>query len=498
MKTTKKLIALLLIGATMAGFTACGDSAEETTAASAGTSAPSTTAPAVTTTAAATAAETTTTAAPVTTTVAPVTTTTAPVTTTVAPVTTTAAPVTTTAAPVTTTKAPVTTTKAPVTTTKPVTTTAAPVTTTKAPVTTTKPVTTTAAPVTTTAPVVPETPVVPELTEDQKILARANELLSPISVYLREFDSYESADPGSIMHTVFTILTREGKYTEVFVESLFYQDALAFKVSDLNDCVERTFGKKPPNWYALNDNSCVYDEATDSVCVGDPGGFGGESEFVAHHIVEKTADTCVVYCDETFSHEIYSGTLLTMRLTDRGYVAESLVQTEMRELEPVDIAWKQANRTISYINFAFFDSADDIALSQLAGAYLEQVWWSKGYTEITIETANGSATAYSLKASDVDAFTLEFFGKTCDWSQLNDRESICYYDAATDSIVLRERMESEFEYRVYWPESCIDNGDGSFSFISEGYHQSTEEEIEAVLTLVPYGDGYVASSFKLK
>ncbi len=377
---------------------------------------------------------------------------------------------------------------------------------------------------------------------DQDAIAAAREILPIITRNIRYFDSIDEAlnrdhnyGVGTIRFAFYRPLMNEKKY-EINDDTGLYM----FKRSDLDEVgmkyFDRTYDWKSCTSDRDFDAEDYYDEATDTMNVWVPSGYGGGNYY--------RISSCIDNGDGTYTFNVDTKALgpydweshvaeLVLKKTDNGYPAVSFIcchnwgewseikpatiyleGTEVRRCKncfdyeervtaklPSDYTEEELTElsavattaedmfNIFKLTVRFFDSVDDV--------FEYDVYNLKDLAFIqTDREVNDRYAIY--KRSDLDDTLLSYFGRTYDWTQLNDygEDSIYdteYYDADTDTVV-RYNFGGYGIYEEWTMKTITKTADDTFEVEVEIYDGDFDETTNAVLTLVETEYGYNAVS----
>ena len=379
---------------------------------------------------------------------------------------------------------------------------------------------------------------------NQDAIAAAREVLPIITGNIHYFDTLDEAftqkyyGVGSFRLAFYRILIKENKY-EINEDTGLYM----FKRSDLDEVTIRYFDRTY-DWKSCTSDrdfeaEDYYDEATDTMNVWVPFGYGGGNYYRISSCTDNGDGTYTFNVDTKelgpFDWEPHVAELVLKR-TDNGYPAVSFIcchswgewselkpstiyleGTEVRRCEncfdyeervteklPSDYTEEELAKLSAVATTAedmfdlfrvtvrFFDSVDEIF------EYDEFNLKELAYLKADRESDDGYLI---YKRSDLDDALLSYFGRTYDWTQLNDygEDSVYsteYYDADTDTVV--RYSFGGFGIAERWMIKTINKtSDDTFEVEVEIQEGGSDEITNAVLTLVETEHGYNAVSLKV-
>ena len=379
---------------------------------------------------------------------------------------------------------------------------------------------------------------------NQDAIAAAREVLPIITGNIHYFDTLDEAftqkyyGVGSFRLAFYRILIKENKY-EINEDTGLYM----FKRSDLDEVTIRYFDRTY-DWKSCTSDrdfeaEDYYDEATDTMNVWVPFGYGGGNYYRISSCTDNGDGTYTFNVDTKelgpFDWEPHVAELVLKR-TDNGYPAVSFIcchswgewselkpstiyleGTEVRRCEncfdyeervteklPSDYTEEELAKLSAVATTAedmfdlfrvtvrFFDSVDEIFEYDVFN--LKELAYLKADRE--------SDDGYLIyKRSDLDDALLSYFGRTYDWTQLNDygEDSVYsteYYDADTDTVV--RYSFGGYGIAERWMIKTINKtSDDTFEVEVEIQEGGSDEITNAVLTLVETEHGYNAVSLKV-
>ena len=379
---------------------------------------------------------------------------------------------------------------------------------------------------------------------NQDAIAAAREVLPIITGNIHYFDTLDEAftqkyyGVGSFRLAFYRILIKENKY-EINEDTGLYM----FKRSDLDEVTIRYFDRTY-DWKSCTSDrdfeaEDYYDEATDTMNVWVPFGYGGGNYYRISSCTDNGDGTYTFNVDTKelgpFDWEPHVAELVLKR-TDNGYPAVSFIcchswgewselkpstiyleGTEVRRCEncfdyeervteklPSDYTEEELAKLSAVATTAedmfdlfrvtvrFFDSVDEIF------EYDEFNLKELAYLKADRESDDGYLI---YKRSDLDDALLSYFGRTYDWTQLNDygEDSVYsteYYDADTDTVV--RYSFGGYGIAERWMIKIINKtSDDTFEVEVEIQEGGSDEITNAVLTLVETEHGYNAVSLKV-
>lgn len=379
---------------------------------------------------------------------------------------------------------------------------------------------------------------------NQDAIAAAREVLPIITGNIHYFDTLDEAftqkyyGVGSFRLAFYRILIKENKY-EINEDTGLYM----FKRSDLDEVTIRYFDRTY-DWKSCTSDrdfeaEDYYDEATDTMNVWVPFGYGGGNYYRISSCTDNGDGTYTFNVDTKelgpFDWEPHVAELVLKR-TDNGYPAVSFIcchdWSEWNVLKPATIYLegtevRRCNNCFDYeervteklpsdyteeelaelsavaktaedmfdlfrVTVRFFDSVDEIF------EYDEFNLKELAYLKADRESDDGYLI---YKRSDLDDALLSYFGRTYDWTQLNDygEDSVYsteYYDADTDTVV--RYSFGGYGIAERWMIKIINKtSDDTFEVEVEIQEGGSDEITNAVLTLVETEHGYNAVSLKV-
>ena len=137
-----------------------------------------------------------------------------------------------------------------------------------------------------------------------------------------------------------------------------------------------------------------------------------------------------------------------------------------------------------------FETVEDIDPDALRTTIYMVAYWNN-FAEV-----DWDSYIFTYQISDLNAISLSYFDVAYDWTQLNDRENIHYYDEATQTIVVREPFPFAGGGGYYTVKSVEANGNGIYVAVCDFNGEFGNFVRTDYLTMRKTQYGYVAVSFQ--
>lgn len=332
---------------------------------------------------------------------------------------------------------------------------------------------------------------------DPEVIKAARDVLPLLQYNTRCFDSVYDISDSNIRKLAYNSLLRESKYEVVGEDNLFAFERSGLEAA-LSIYLDTVF-----DWKSLNNTDVYrveyYDEATDKVIARVGTGLGLFVELRVSGFTDNGNGTYSIGIDskdvtsdvwETNTHE------LVLKKTEYGYPAVSYAEkdTEDEIVPPEDYtreAFSFAGKLLLALNYSAireFDSVDEAFenLYKISRVAYFQAYFDNKYTV-------NEEGFYTFNREDLEDILLEYFGRTIDWTALDDKYSNGQYNESNDTLSIRDifyvkpaqswgpiTVSTIIGENVYTVEvSIVDN-------------ENEDETSSATLTLNKTEDGFAA------